>query len=110
MPTEVIKEGPLVSFTPKCAPYMPTPMKLTESSSALWGCIGLFRSAISQARYKTPPLKKIEVDVHATLMIFSLVLIQFDGKGVGDPEVLERSAYLGKGGILERYRGLVTNM
>lgn len=111
MPKGVKEQVPLVSFTPETAPYIPTPMKITESCSALWGCIGLFAATIAQERYNTPKPSKIEVDVHsASLMLFSLVLFQLGGKGVGDPEVLERTAYLDKGGILERYRGLATNM
>jgi hypothetical protein len=111
MPALVKEQLSLVRFGPETAPYIPTPMKITESCSALWGCIGLFASAISQERYDRAKPEKIEVDVHsASLMIFSLVLIQLGGKGVGDPEVLGRSAYLDKGGILETYRGLATNM
>lgn len=111
MPASVTDLASLVTFTPECAPYIPTPMKMTESCSALWGCVGLFATAISKERYGIAEPGKIEVDVHsATLMIFSLVIIELGGKGVGDPEVLERSAYLDKGGILEAYRGLATNM
>jgi hypothetical protein len=111
MPASVKEQLSLVSFSPETAPYIPTPMKITESCSALWGCIGLFASAISQERYQIAKPEKIDVDVHsASLMLFSLVLFQLEGKGVGDPEVLERVAYLDKGKLSETYRGLATNM
>lgn len=71
----------------------------------------MFATAIAQERYGIAAPKYIDIDLHsASLMLFSLVLIQLGGKGVGDPEVLDRSAFLDKGGILERYRGLATNM
>jgi hypothetical protein len=111
MPAVVKEQLSLVSFSPETAPYIPTPMKITESCSALWGCIGLFANAISQERYHSAKPEKIEVDVHsASLMLFSLVLIQMGGKGVSDPEVLARTAHLDKGKISEPYRGLATNM
>jgi hypothetical protein len=111
MPSAVKEQLSLVRFGPETAPYIPTPMKITESCSALWGCIGLFASAISQERYNSAKPENIDVDVHsASLMLFSLILIELEGKGVSDPEVLGRSAYLDKGGILETYRGLATNM
>jgi hypothetical protein len=111
MPVLIKELLPLVSFSPETAPYIPTPMKITESCSALWGCIGLFATAIAQERYNIAKPRKLDVDVHsASLMLFSLVLIQLEGKGVGDPEVLQRSAYLDKGNVMERYRGLATNM
>lgn len=72
----------------------------------------MFASAIAQDRYGGDAGRgRIDVDVHsASLMIFSLVLFELGGRGVGDPEVLGRTAYLDKGGILETYRGLATNM
>jgi hypothetical protein len=111
MPAAIKSLLPLVSFSPETAPYIPTPMKITESCAALWGCVGMFATVIAQERYGIAAPKHIDVDLHsASLMLFSLVLVQLGGKGVGDPEVLGRSAFLDKGGILERYRGLATNM
>jgi hypothetical protein len=111
MPASVKEQLSLVNFSPETAPFIPTPMKITESCSALWGCIGLYASAISQERYHSAKPKKIEVDVYsASLMLFSLVLIELEGKGISDAEVVGRTAYLDKGGILEPYRGLASNM
>jgi hypothetical protein len=111
MPAIVCESAPIVAFTPDIEPFMPTPMKMTESVSALWGCIGLFASAISKERYKVGKAKSIKVDVYsATLMLFSLVLFEVNGNNFGDGEIAARAAHIDKGNISETYRSMATNM
>lgn len=111
MPLEVVERASQVTFTPQINSFMPTPMKMTESVSAIWACIGLFATAVAQKRYNMPQHVKIEVDVQAaTLMLSSLVLFEIDGKGIADKEVGARGAHLDKGCITETYRAMATNM
>lgn len=57
-----------------------------------------FRSGISK-----PP--RIDIDMHsASMSIFSIVSFELGGKGVNDPGVLGRTAYLDTGNNLEAYR------
>ncbi|KEF63683.1 uncharacterized protein A1O9_01661 [Exophiala aquamarina CBS 119918] len=111
MPQVVVEGAPYVTFTPEINSFMPTPMKMTESVSAIWACIGLFAAAILQRRYDIQPSLEIAVDVQAaTLMLSSLVLFEIEGKGIADEEVSARAAHLDKGRIGETYRALATNI
>lgn len=111
IPLEVVRRASLVRFSPDVAPFIPTPMKISESASALWATIGLFATTISEERFKTPVPEKIEVDIYcASLMLFSLVLFQINGKELKDVEVRTRAAYLDTGKISEPYRSMATNM
>ena len=109
IPSQVSEKASAVVFTPKVNPFMLTPMKMTESVSALWACIGMFASTISQERYNAPKPKSIEVDVHsATLMLMSLALFEIEGCDQG--EAAHRVEYIDKGRISETYRAMATNM
>ncbi|KAK5028752.1 hypothetical protein LTS07_006131 [Exophiala sideris] len=110
MPQAMLEEASKVIFTPNVEPFMPTPMKMSESVSALWACIGLFASAVCQQRYKIQKSERIEVDVYtATLMLFSLNLFQFDDM-IKDGEIETQIAHIDKGRIGETYRSLATNI
>lgn len=109
IPQEVSENASAVRFTPDANPFMPTPMKMTESVSALWSCIGLFASTICQQRYNTSKPDSIEVDVHsATLMLMSLAL--FEIPGLEEGEAARRVQHIEKGRIYETYRAMATNM
>jgi hypothetical protein len=111
MPLEVTERASEVAFTPQINSFMPTPMKMTESVSALRACIGLFATTIVQKRYNASHHMKIEIDLQAaTLMLSSLVLFEINGKGIADQEVSARGAHLDKGHISETYRAMATNM
>ncbi|OAL22848.1 hypothetical protein AYO22_06756 [Fonsecaea multimorphosa] len=103
IPSEVSGNVSAVTFTPNVSPFMPTPMKMTESVSALWACIGLFATAISQGRYGVPMPKSIEVNVYsATLMLMSLALFEIERCDQG--EAAQRVKYIDKGRISETYK------
>jgi hypothetical protein len=109
IPYSVSAYASAVIFHPRAEPFMLTPMKMSESVSALWACIGLFASSICQERYHTAKPQKIEVDVHsATLMLMSLALFEIEGLEAG--ELKTRVDHLDKGRISETYRAMATNM
>jgi hypothetical protein len=112
MPAAVTNYASAVIFTPDdAATFLPTPLKMTESASALWACIGLFANAISQERYGSPEPTKIVVDVYsATLMLCSVFLFQVDGKPFVESKVVPRAIHLDTGNNRETYRNVVSNM
>jgi hypothetical protein len=111
MPAAVTKYVSSVTFTPDVSTFLPTPMKMSESASAMWACIGLFASAICRERYDAGEPKKIEVDVYsATLMLCSVFLFQVNGKNFVESQVVPRAAHLDRGRNRETYRNVVSNM
>jgi hypothetical protein len=111
MPSEVTIYASLVTFTPDAASFLPTPLKMSESASALWACIGLFANAICQDRYGTAEPKKIVVDVYsATLMLCSVFLFQVNGKPFVESQVAPRAIHLDRAKNRETYRNVVSNM
>jgi hypothetical protein len=111
MPVAVTDYASRVTFTPDVASFLPTPLKMSESASALWACIGLFASAICRERYNAGEPKKIVVDVYsATLMLCSVFLFQVDGKPFVESQVAPRAIHLDKGRNRETYRNVSSNM
>lgn len=111
MPTAVTGHASSVTFTPNVRSFLPTPMKMSESASALWGCIGLFASAICRERYNAVEPQRIVVDVYsATLMLCSAFLFQVNGKPFIESQVAPRAIHLDSGRNRETYRNLVSNM
>lgn len=111
MPASVTEFAHTVNFTPEVDTFLPTSMKMSESASAMWGCIGLFADAICRKRYQTSEPKKIVVDVYsATLMLCSVFLFEVNGKHFMESQVAPRAMYLDKGHMRETYRITMSNM
>lgn len=111
MPAAVTDYASSVTFTPDVASFLPTPLKMSESASALWACIGLFASAICRERYNAGEPKAIVVDVYsATLMLCSVFLFQVNGKPFVESQVAPRALHLDKGRNRETYRNVASNM
>jgi hypothetical protein len=111
MPAAVTEFASSVTFTPDVASFLPTPMKMSESASAMWACIGLFANAICRERYNAGEPKRIVVDVYsATLMLCSVFLFQVDGKNFVESQVAPRAVFLDSGRNRETYRSVVSNM
>lgn len=111
LPPAIKTRLPSVTFTPSTVtPSIPTPAKLSESCSALWGLLGVFSAVISKERYGLAE-QDVVVDVHgATLYPMSALIATVDGKGVWHPDVKEMVLYLDLGKIREPYRSLASNM
>lgn len=111
MPAAVTDYASSVIFTPNVSTFLPTPLKMSESASAMWACIGLFASAICRERYNTGEPKRIVVDVYsATLMLCSVFLFQINGKIFTESQVAPRAIHLDRGRNRETYRNVVSNM
>jgi hypothetical protein len=111
MPAAVTEYASSVTFTPNVSSFLPTPMKMSESASAMWACIGLFASAICRERYNAGEPKRIVVDVYsATLMLCSVFLFQINGKIFTESQAAPRATHLDRGRNRETYRNVISNM
>jgi hypothetical protein len=111
MPEAVTQYTSSVVFTPDVSSFLPTPMKMSESVSALWACVGLFASAICRERHNTGEPKTIKVDIYsATLMLCSVFLFQVNGKVFTESPAVARAVHLDRGRNRETYRNVVSNM
>lgn len=101
-----------VSAIGTAKPILPTSLKLTETSVALWTAIAGFASAIINDRYGAENQQAVTVDIdRATTNLVSFVLVQFNGKSLLDPSLLPRhSLYDFRNTIGDRYRKHATNI
>lgn len=90
-------------------PFIPTPLKMTESSTALWAFLGAFGSAISADRYGKPQECVVNSD-KASLYLLAAVVARLNGKTPMDPELGARLAAYDKGNMKETYRRLCTSV
>lgn len=111
LPKEVLDQKDMISFSPPDAtPFLPTSLKTTESSAALFGLLALFSNVIVEDRYHITS-QKIDVDVHsATLFLMSAFLFKSQGKPIWDSLLTDRAAPFDYGKIREQYRGRGTSM
>ena len=73
-------------------PFLPAPLKCTESSAALWGLLAAFGAAIADKRYAgaTSGQKAVVNSDVATLFLFSFLYLQVGGRSTRDPELVKR--------------------
>lgn len=100
-----------VTFTPEReSPFLPSALKLTESSSSLWAFLGIFGHAICKNRYGVAD-DEVIVDLYSSsLFLMSAVLFRVEDKTVWDPHLMDRTKNMDLGQIWQPYRGLATNM
>jgi hypothetical protein len=89
--------------------YVPSPMKMTESASALWALLATFANTISAERFGIQQGAEVDTDT-TTLFLMSASLASLDGKGLSDPAVASRLNKYDLGGQGEIYRRLATNI
>ncbi|RYP08930.1 hypothetical protein DL764_001583 [Monosporascus ibericus] len=70
-------------------PFLPAPVKCTESSTALWALLAAFGSAIAKQRYGLQQKAVVNSDV-ATMFLFSFLFLTVGGKPTSDPETIKR--------------------
>lgn len=93
-------------------PILPSPLKITESSVALWSIVGGLSSAIITDRYGKGNEQNVSVDIErATTNLVSFLLLQVDGKPMSDPSVFPKLfMYDIKNNFKDRYRKYATNI
>ncbi|GMM36921.1 hypothetical protein DASC09_042460 [Saccharomycopsis crataegensis] len=106
------KEIEFISNTGIDTPIIPTSLKLTESSSAIWATVATWVNALIIDRYGADAKQTMKVDVDkATLNLVSVALITFGGKNFKDPEIYPRALIYDRGLTLtEDWRALTTNI
>jgi len=91
------------------APVLPGPMKMTETSTALWAMLCTVSNMICHQRYALKQRVTINADV-ATLFLISTALVRVNGKTLQDPELVQRYMKYDTGNSREPYRRLATNI
>ncbi|RWA14557.1 hypothetical protein EKO27_g567 [Xylaria grammica] len=111
IPDEVRRASERTSFDPSALsePFLPAPVKCTESSAALWALLGTFGNAIAERRYGITQSCVVSSDV-ASLFLFSFLLLRVGGKPVSDPEIAARYSVYDLTVQMTPWRRLVTNV
>ncbi|KAI0446919.1 CoA-transferase family III domain-containing protein [Xylaria telfairii] len=111
IPDEVREAAERTSFDPRALskPFLPAPVKCTESSAALWALLGTFGNVIAQQRYGITQSCVVSSDV-ASLFLFSFLLLRVGGRPVSDPAVAARYSVYDLTAQMTPWRRLVTNV
>ncbi|ODQ78902.1 hypothetical protein BABINDRAFT_162566 [Babjeviella inositovora NRRL Y-12698] len=91
-------------------PFLPTPLKMTESSTALWAYLSAWSLAIMNARYGLDEETAVVDAEQATLYLFSFALVRFNGVPIQDKRFALRATQYDTGKYNEPYRALATNI
>ncbi|KAI0146224.1 CAIB/BAIF family enzyme [Xylariaceae sp. FL1272] len=111
LPSAVLRAAKRTSFDSSAisTPFLPAPVKCTESSTAIWALLGTVGNAIVEERYGITQDCVVNSDV-ATLFLFSFVLMRVGGKSMGDPEVVKRFSIYDTANNMTPWRRLITNV
>ncbi|KAH9992256.1 CAIB/BAIF family enzyme [Xylariaceae sp. FL0662B] len=122
IPPSVRRLAPRTRFSEsaRAQPFLPAPVKCTESSAALWGLLATFGNAISAERWgsSVPGIGKEEgqdvaVDSDAaSLFLFSFLFLRVGGRGpvTADPALARRCAVYDTRDQMAPWRRLVTSV
>jgi crotonobetainyl-CoA:carnitine CoA-transferase CaiB-like acyl-CoA transferase len=91
------------------APFIPAPLKFTESSSALWALAATYGNAIVKERFGIEQRVVVNTDV-ASLFLASSALCRVDGKSILDPGLSARYVKYDLGHMSQLWRRLCTNV
>lgn len=70
-------------------PFLPCPLKMVETSTALWALVSTFANAISRERFGTEQAVTINSDA-ASLFLMSSALCRVNGQTLQDPDLAKR--------------------
>lgn len=90
-------------------PFIPAPLKLTESSAALWGLAASIGNAIVKERFGIEQGVSINTDI-ASLFLGSAAICRVDGKPISDPGIAVRYQKYDLGRTSQPWRRLCTNV
>ncbi|KAI1336487.1 CAIB/BAIF family enzyme [Xylariaceae sp. FL0016] len=111
LPDEVLAAAQRTSFDPDAlsSPFLPAPVKCTESSAALWALLATFGNAIVEERWGIVQSCVVNSDV-ASLFLFSFLFLRVGGKPTSDPELAARYSVYDLTKQMAPWRRLVTNV
>ncbi|KAI6086806.1 CoA-transferase family III [Hypoxylon rubiginosum] len=92
-------------------PFLPAPVKCSESSAALWALLATFGNAIAGERYPGLADQRVVVNSDvASIFLFSFLLLRVGGKPVSDPQLRKRYSVYDTTSQFTHWRRLVTNV
>ncbi|KAI1641746.1 CoA-transferase family III [Daldinia loculata] len=91
-------------------PFLPAPIKCTESSAALWALLATFGNAVAAERYGLTDQHVVVNSDVASAFLFSFWLLRVGGKPVSDPELVRRYSIYDTTQQFTFWRRLVTNV
>jgi hypothetical protein len=113
LPQKVVDLASSTTFdgatTTIASPFIPAPLKFTESSAALWALAATFGNAIVKERFGIEQQVVVNTDV-ASLFLASSALCRVDGKSILDPGLSARYIKYDLGHMSQLWRRLCTNV
>ncbi|KAL7623543.1 hypothetical protein AAE478_007226 [Parahypoxylon ruwenzoriense] len=91
-------------------PFLPAPIKCSESSAALWGLLAAFGNAIASSRYNIPLQSVVVNSDVASLFLFSFLLLRVGERPLSDPDLVKRYSVNDTTAQMVPWRRLVTNV
>ncbi|KAI0155424.1 CAIB/BAIF family enzyme [Hypoxylon sp. FL1284] len=91
-------------------PFLPAPVKCSESSAALWALLATFGNTIAAERYGLAEQKVVVSSDAASLFLFSFLLLTVGGRPITDPAVRRRYSVYDTTAQSTHWRRLVTNV
>ncbi|KAI0376923.1 CoA-transferase family III [Hypomontagnella monticulosa] len=92
------------------SPFLPAPLKCTESSTALWALLASFGNAIAAERYGLTDQKVVVNSDVASIFLFSFLLLRVGGQPLSNPELGKRISVYDTTRQFTHWRRLVTNV
>ncbi|OTB02775.1 hypothetical protein M426DRAFT_61559 [Hypoxylon sp. CI-4A] len=114
IPESVKAAAKRTSFDPSAlsSPFLPTPLKCSELSTALWALLATFGNDIAASRYGDEVADQnvvVNSDV-ASIFLISFWLMRVGGKPISDPEFGRRYSIYDTTNQFTFWRRLVTNV
>lgn len=112
IPDSVKAAAARTSFDPSAlsTPFLPAPVKCTESSAALWALLASFGNAIAAERYGLIDQKVVVNSDVASIFLFSFLLLRVGGQPLSNPELGKRISVYDTTRQFTHWRRLVTNV
>ncbi|KAI5920978.1 CAIB/BAIF family enzyme [Camillea tinctor] len=111
LPSDLPTTAERTSFDPSSiqTPFLPAPLKCSESSAALWALLATLGNHITQRRWGLTQRVTVSSDV-ATLFLTSFLWLSVGGKRVSDPGLMARYNAYDTTAQAGAWRRLVTNV
>ncbi|KAI2468014.1 CAIB/BAIF family enzyme [Annulohypoxylon bovei var. microspora] len=112
IPESVKAASRRTSFDPSALthPFLPAPIKCSESSAALWALLATFGNAICAERYGLADQNVVVNSDVASIFLISFWLMRVGGRPVSDAELVKRYSIYDTTNQFTLWRRLVTNL
>ncbi|KAI1204460.1 CoA-transferase family III [Annulohypoxylon truncatum] len=112
IPESVKTAAQRTSFDPSAltTPFLPAPIKCSESSTALWALLATFGNTICADRYGLTDQNVVVNSDVASIFLISFWLMRVGGKPISDPELGKRYSIYDTTNQFTFWRRLATNL